>query len=65
MATYLRYEPTGKNKWGVRIDGRKVGQIKKQRGRFVATLSRTVGTAALSSICAFVGELDKGFLRCA
>lgn len=55
----INFEPSGKNRWNLRIDGGKKGHIKKERGSFVATITRHVHYTALDGICFFVAELNR------
>jgi hypothetical protein len=56
------YKPSGKDKWDIRVDGHKKGFIRKERGRFVARITRYVGWNFwdhLDGICFFVSELNR------
>lgn len=58
MLYLTNFKPTGKNKWDIRIDGGKKGQVRKERGKFIAKLTRHVPLPALDGICFFVSELN-------
>jgi hypothetical protein len=56
----INFEPAGRNRWDIRIDGRKKGVVVKERGKFVADLTRhVVPHTALDVICFFVAELNR------
>jgi hypothetical protein len=50
--------PTGRNRWDLKVDGAKKGRIEKQRGSFVAILTRDVSNAGKDGICFFLAELN-------
>jgi hypothetical protein len=54
----IHYIPTGKNRWDIRFDGGKKGRIQKERGRFVAVLTRSVPNIVKDGVCAWLETLN-------
>jgi hypothetical protein len=52
------FRPVGKNCWDIRTPEGKRGQVRKQRGKYVARLTRPVDLHTLDACCFFVAELN-------
>lgn len=54
----IRFIPTGKNRWDIKVNGSKRGRLEKRRGAMVTVLTRPVPVAVLDGVSAFVGALN-------